>query len=77
MPFGCYSSQQDRSYIWDLDFQIDWYLLPDSRLTAIPAAMIALYILTILILEHRRRSLVGFRNYSWYRIQLAKASYYA
>ena len=34
-----------------------WYLLPDARFTAIPAAIIAVYVMTIFILESRRRKL--------------------
>lgn len=36
-----------------------WYLFPDARFTAIPAAIILVYIVTILILEIRRRRLVS------------------
>lgn len=32
-----------------------WYLLPDARFTAIPAAIILVYLLTLIILEYRRR----------------------
>ena len=34
-----------------------WYLLPQARFTAIPAAIIAVYIATIFILEYRRKRL--------------------
>ena len=36
-----------------------WYLFPDARFTAIPAAIILVYIMTILILETRRRRLLS------------------
>ena len=35
-----------------------WYLFPNARFTVIPAAIILVYILTILILEVRRRRLL-------------------
>ena len=35
-----------------------WYLFPDARFTIIPAAIILVYLLTILILEIRRRRLI-------------------
>ena len=34
-----------------------WYLLPQARFTAIPAAIIVVYIATIFILEYRRKRL--------------------
>lgn len=34
-----------------------WYLLPEARFSAIPAVIIVVYILTIIILEYRRRRL--------------------
>ena len=36
-----------------------WYLFPNARFTVIPAAIILVYILTILILEVRRRRLLS------------------
>jgi hypothetical protein len=36
-----------------------WYLFPNARFTIIPAAIILVYILTILILEVRRRRLLS------------------
>ena len=36
-----------------------WYLFPDARFTAIPAAIILVYLATILILEIRRRRLIS------------------
>ncbi len=35
-----------------------WYLMPQARFTAIPAAVIAVYIVTIFVLENRRRRLL-------------------
>ena len=34
-----------------------WYLLPDFRFTVIPVAIILIYIITIVILENRRKNL--------------------
>lgn len=34
-----------------------WYMMPQARFTAIPVAIIAVYVTTILILEYRRRRL--------------------
>lgn len=34
-----------------------WYLVPQARFTAIPAAIVVVYIVTIIILEYRRRKL--------------------
>ena len=36
-----------------------WYLFPDVRFTVIPAAIVLVYIMTILILEARRRKLLS------------------
>ena len=36
-----------------------WYVFPDARFTAIPAAIILVYVITILILEMRRRRLLS------------------